>query len=72
MSYITSYNSGVIRRNRMNIINKIVDWCFEEKKIVKKDERHYIPCSSYFLKPLTSKENLNETEKFLNEIFASN
>ena len=56
----------------MNVINKIVDWCFEEKKIVKKDERHYIPCSSYFLKPLTSKENLNETEKFLNEIFASN
>lgn len=55
----------------MNVINKIVDWCFDSKQI-KKDERVYISCSNLFLHPSKPQTSYDETEKLLNEIFSSN
>ncbi|MBR5438751.1 MAG: hypothetical protein IKV61_00840 [Clostridia bacterium] len=53
----------------MNIINKIVDWCLETKKVEQKDERVYISCKNLFLHPSKPQSSYAETEKLLEELF---
>ena len=33
----------------MNLFKKLVDWCLEEKPIIKQEEeKFYIPCKNFF------------------------
>ncbi|MBO5851617.1 MAG: hypothetical protein J6R29_04740 [Clostridia bacterium] len=54
----------------MNLISKLVELCLEPKKIEKKDERVYISCSNFFLRPTKCETTYNETEKLLDEMFS--
>ena len=67
LSLLYGYNLGVNYKLKvlvsvMKLFDKLVNWCFEEKQVPKKEEeKFYIPCKNFF-KLYETKEEVKQVK----------